>query len=129
MRDDGGEAAQAGAIGRHDGPRGNPGVVDMFRAVVPAQGRRFTDLDLVAKGGLRTFADTPLRKGCGLRSPSSLVPLQLPLAPMRLFSIWIEHATCRFRARSTPIRACIRGPRFSAVMISACAATCHCRAY
>jgi hypothetical protein len=49
---------------------GNPGVVDMFRAVVPAQGRRFTSLDLL-KGGMRNFADTPAE---GVRA--SLTSLQ-----------------------------------------------------
>jgi hypothetical protein len=63
-------------------------------------------------------------------SAVSFVPLQLSLAPMRVFAQRIEFAlTCRLSAFMTPIRANIVGSPFSATSNSASTALCHSGAF
>ncbi len=53
----------------------------------------------------------------------SLLSLRRPQC-ISLRSVNIR-STLRFKARSTPMRACINGPRSSAAIISALVAACH----
>jgi hypothetical protein len=73
--------------------------------------------------GLNTCREDRCRRNT-FRSSSS-IPRQLPLSPMRVLSIGIEHrSTLRCSARITPIQANIVGPP-RATSIRACIAACH----
>jgi hypothetical protein len=95
---------------------------------------RMADLSWVAvKDHSDTLGPTVVGATCsGFSSMSavSFVPLQLSLAPTRVFARRIEFAlTCRLSAFMTPIRANIVGPPFSATSNSASTALCHSGAF